>query len=165
MKDKYLSLLGLNDNPAVTEAVAQDKRDADLLLFRFLLFHWAVASTLMGIAYGTYLAGFIGGGVICAIGYAGYKFLRDTPYSSMILASCLMLFSALFIQQNLGRIEMHFHIFAALALMTRYKSFLPLTAAVVTIASHHLIFNYCQQVGATIGGLHDSGWLVGCVRR
>ena len=32
-----------------------------------------------------------------------------------------MAFSALFIQQQLGLIEMHFHVFAALALLVRYK--------------------------------------------
>ncbi len=152
LQETYRSLLGLNGNAAVEKAIAEDKQESDLLLFRFLLVHWVVASTLMGIGYGTYLAGFVVGGVICGIAWAAYKFLSGTPYSSMVIASCFMLFSALYIQQNMGRIEMHFHIFAALALMTRYKSFLPLTAAVVTIASHHIIFNYCQQIGFTLGG-------------
>ncbi len=152
LQETYKSLLGLNGNPAVESAIEKDKQESDLLLFRFLLVHWVVASTVMGFAYGTYMAGFVVGGVICGLAYAAYKFLSGTPYSSMIIASCFMLFSALYIQQNMGRIEMHFHIFAALALMTRYKSFLPLLAAVVTIASHHIIFNYCQQIGFTLGG-------------
>jgi len=65
----------------------------------------------------------------------------------MLMGMSLMLFSALFIQQNLGRIEIHFHIFAALALLIRYKDVKPLLAAVVTIAVHHVTLNYCQAMG------------------
>ena len=62
-----------------------------------------------------------------------------------------MLFSALFIQQSLGKIEIHFHVFAGLALLLRYRDMKPLLAGVVTAAVHHLAFNYCQQWGWAVG--------------
>jgi methyl-accepting chemotaxis protein len=64
----------------------------------------------------------------------------------------LMIFSAIFIQQHLGRIEMHFHIFAGLAFLLRYRDAVPILVATVTTALHHLIFNYCQVYGIELFG-------------
>lgn len=134
------------------DALQTDFINSDKLLLRILLIHWALASTVMGYAQGFYLMGFIGGGIICAIAYAAQKYLSDTAYPRIIMGTCLMLFSALFIQQNLGRIEIHFHIFAALALLIRYKDIKPLLAAVVTIATHHIALNYCQEFNVSLLG-------------
>lgn len=88
----------------------------------------------MSWAHGTYLLGFIGGGLIFGISFAACSSLAGTIYPGMIMAAGIMAFSGLYIQQGLGRIEMHFHVFAGLALVTCYKSLIPLVAAVVTIA-------------------------------
>ena len=102
----------------------------------------------MGIAHGTYLFGALGGGAaICGFAYASKRALTGTVYFRLIVAACLMLFSALYIQQNLGRIEMHFHVFVALAILARYKDILPQVSALSTILAHHLIINYCQGAG------------------
>lgn len=134
------------------EALQTDFISSDKLLLKILLIHWALASTVMGYAQGYYLMGFIGGSIICAIAYTAQKYLSDTAYPRVIMGTCLMLFSALFIQQNLGRIEIHFHIFAALALLIRYKDLKPLLAAVVTIALHHITLNYCQEFDVSLLG-------------
>ena len=55
----------------------------------------------------------------------------------------MMIFSAIYIQQHLGRIEMHFHVFIGLAFLLLYKDLIPLLTATLT-ALHHLAFSYCQ---------------------
>lgn len=55
-----------------------------------------------------------------------------------------MLFSLVFIQQHLGRIEMHFHVFIALAILTLYKDIVPVFVAAAATIVHHIIFNFLQ---------------------
>ena len=66
------------------------------------------------------------------------------------MAISLMLFSAIFIQQHLGRIEMHFHVFLAMPILIRYKDALPVIAAASTTIIHHLVFNYCQAYNISL---------------
>jgi len=134
----------------VRTAILEDNVRTDTIMMKILMAHWMLAFTVMGLEHGFYLAGFIGGGVICGLAYLGFYFFKGTVYSRMLMGICLMLFSALYIQQGLGRIEYHFHVFGALAFLIRYKDLRPLAAAVVTIAVHHLIFSYCQQFGVTL---------------
>ncbi len=136
----------------IREALNADFEMADTFMLKTMLAHWVMASTIMGVAHGYYLAGFIGGAIITGLAATAYHFLRGTIYSRLVMAVCLMLFSALFIQQSLGRIEYHFHVFGALAFLLRYKDIRPVVIAVVTIALHHLIFSYCQQFGVTVLG-------------
>ena len=138
--------------PAIERALQEDYEAADALMMRIVLAHWALASTIMGIEHGYYLAGFIGGGAITGIAWLGYRYLRGSVYSRILMGICFMLFSALYIQQSLGRIEYHFHVFSGLAFLIRYKDIRPLVAAVLTIALHHLVFNYCQQFGLSVFG-------------
>ncbi len=137
---------------AIEDALQRDFDATDTLMMRVVLAHWALAASVMGLAQGFYLAGFAGGAVITGIAWLGYRHLRGTVYSRMLMGVCLMLFSALYIQQSLGRIEYHFHVFIALALLIRYKDLRPLLAAVVTIATHHLVFSLCQESGLSLFG-------------
>lgn len=136
----------------IEAALHQDFLQADRFMLKTMLAHWVMASTIIGLAQGFYLAGFIGGAIITGLAATAYRYLRGTVYSRLIMAVCLMLFSALFIQQSLGRIEFHFHVFGALAFLLRYKDLKPVIIAVITIALHHLIFSYCQQFNMTILG-------------
>tara|TARA_B110000240_G_C13056164_1_gene265515 strand:- start:15 stop:350 length:336 start_codon:yes stop_codon:yes gene_type:complete len=45
---------------------------------------------------------------------------------------------------------MHFHIFAALGSVIRYKDIVPLLSATTTIALHHFVFNYCHVYDISI---------------
>ncbi len=146
-------LLSNNHRSTVVQSeLLKDYGRSNNFLMKILFAHWIMASTVMGYAHGFYLMGFIGGAVICSIAFIGFKFLPNTTYSRILMGVSLMLFSALYIQQHLGRIEIHFHIFAALAWLIRYKDLKPLLAAVVTVALHHLVFNYCQQFEVNILG-------------
>lgn len=60
--------------------------------------------------------------------------------TSISMAITSMGFSALIIHLGHGMIEMHFHIFAALALLTVFGSIWPVIAAAGLIAVHHIAF-------------------------
>jgi methyl-accepting chemotaxis protein len=64
-----------------------------------------------------------------------------------------MLFSAVMIQARMGLIEMHFHIFAALALTIIYRDWLPVVTAAGVIAVHHMLFTALQLAEAQVGGM------------
>jgi methyl-accepting chemotaxis protein len=130
-----------------------DFRDADTQLFIIVAAHWPVAVFLTALPHGTWLLGLAGGGLIVALAGAAWWFCRGQWPARVTLGVCLMLFSALFIEQNMGRIEYHFHIFAALALLIRYRDPTPLLVAAGVIAVHHLVFNYCQAAGLSVAGL------------
>lgn len=132
-------------NREISHGVKQNLKhsyvDTDKFMLKLLLIHWIVASTITAYAYSTYLLGFIGGAIIYGIAYASYATNPGSVWTRMTIASSFMAFSAIFIQQHMGLIEMHFHIFAALAFNIRYKDIAPTIAAVVTIALHHALFN------------------------
>ena len=65
---------------------------------------------------------------------------RSKLSTSVSIAISSMGFSALIIHLGHGMIEMHFHIFAVLALLTVFGSVWPVLAAAATIAVHHVTF-------------------------
>ncbi len=142
----------LNHYKKIQTSLLDDHRSTDNMMMKILLAHWAIAASVMGIAHGTYLFGAISGALICGFAYAAKRALTGSAYFRVIVAACFMLFSALYIQQNLGRIEMHFHVFVALAILARYKDILPQVSALTTILIHHLIINYCQGAGISALG-------------
>jgi signal transduction histidine kinase len=149
-------LLNRNTKPfsAKVEAALQaDFIKADKMMMILLLLHWLVASTVMAYSYGFYKLGFIGGGGVVLIAFLGYHFFRGTIFSRLIMGISFMIFSAIFIQQHLGRIEMHFHVFAALPILIRYKDISPIIVGAITISFHHLIFNYCQVYNVSLLGV------------
>jgi diguanylate cyclase (GGDEF)-like protein len=79
-----------------------------------------------------------------------------------MIAIAMMLFSVIFIQQYLGRIEFHFHIFIAMAILTLYKDIMPLIIAAFTTIAHHIIFNYLQLYEVDILGMPVMIFNYGC---
>ncbi len=146
----------------VKQNIDQSYIDADKFMLRLLLIHWIVASTVTAFTYSTYVLGFIGGGVVYGLAYAAYATNPGSLWSRMTMGAAFMAFSAIFIQQHMGRIEMHFHIFAALAFFLRYKCIAPTLAAVVTIALHHALFNAAQMYELSIAGTPLMVFNYGC---
>ncbi|WP_340103181.1 methyl-accepting chemotaxis protein [Rhodohalobacter sp. 8-1] len=124
----------------------------DQFMLKLLLIHWIVASTVIAIAFSTYLLGFVGGGLIFGTAYGVYKLNPGSLLSRMTMGAAFMAFSMLFIQQHLGRIEMHFHIFVSLAFLIRYKDIAPVLAATLTTAVHHALFNAAQDAELAFAG-------------
>jgi methyl-accepting chemotaxis protein len=130
----------------------EDFRAADRQFMMILGLHWFAAAVPIGIHTGAWLLGLIGGGLIMALAGVAFTLTAGKRASRVTLAMCLMLFSVLFIEQSLGRIEYHFGIFAGLALLLRYRDPSPLFAAAGLIAVHHVVFNYCQAAGVELFG-------------
>lgn len=134
--------------------------DRQMLLI--LLAHVPVVGLLVPIGYGTHAFALVASLLVGALAIAGYYLIRGTRASSCLFAACLMLFSAIMIQAQMGRIEMHFHIFSALALVIIYRDWLPVVVAAVTISVHHLLLTGLQLAEVQMGGMPLMIFNYGC---
>lgn len=117
---------------------------ADKVMVGLLILQWFIATFLTSILYDTYYYGFFGGGLVVIPILILYPFLKGEAFFRYFIAIAMMLFSVIFIQQYLGRIEMHFHVFITMAVLTLYKDIFPLLVGALTTIFHHLAFNYLQ---------------------
>lgn len=131
-------------------------------LFRLLLAHVPVVALLVPWGYGTQSFAITASLAIGILAVAGYAMLRGTRACGVLFSMCLMLFSATMIQAQLGRIEMHFHIFAALALTIAYRNWLPVLAAAALIAFHHVVLTAMQLSEVTLAGMPVMLFNYGC---
>ncbi|MAL17496.1 MAG: hypothetical protein CL670_15100 [Balneola sp.] len=136
--------------------------DTDRFMIKLLALHWVIAATITAIPYSTYLLGIVGGGVIFGVAFLAFRINPGSVWSRMTIGAALMAFSVLFIQQNLGKIELHFHIFVALAFLLRYKDIAPVLTAAVTIAVHHVLFNAAQMYELSVAGTPIMVFDYGC---
>ncbi|ADR34444.1 integral membrane sensor hybrid histidine kinase [Sulfuricurvum kujiense DSM 16994] len=125
--------------------------EADKLMMWILLIHAFVAIFVTANYYNTYWLGIVGSAVILTLCSAAFILLRGTLWFRLIAAVAIMLFSAIYIQQHLGRIEMHFHVFIGLAILTIYKDVVPMFIATAAILIHHLLFNWMQSLHVILG--------------
>ena len=146
------------------EVEIRERTDRQMLLI--LLAHIPVVGLLVPMGYGTTTFALIASLLVGGLATAGFFTMRGTRALSSLFAICLMLFSAIMIQAQLGRIEMHFHIFAALALVIIYRDWLPVVVAAGTIAVHHLALTGLQLSGASFGNMalmifnYDCSWSI-----
>ncbi len=158
------NLLGNYSNlsPLVQNNLTNESKKSDRAFLFIFIGNWIVVSFITSLSYDTYFLGIIGGAVLTAIAFAGYKFFAGSLASRVLIGILIMGFPIIMIQQHLGRIEMHFHIFVLLAFMTLYKDILPIIAATLTIAVHHLLFTYLQLSEASIGDVAIIVFNYGC---
>ncbi|BFN12720.1 methyl-accepting chemotaxis protein [Marinobacter sp. EVN1] len=145
------------DDLAKEQALVTDRQ----MLF-ILLAHVPVVGLWVPWGYGTHGFALAASVLVGVVALAGYYLLRGTRASSVLFAACLMLYSAIMIQAQMGRIEMHFHIFSALALVIIYRDWVPVVAAAVTIAAHHLLLTALQLSEAEVGGMPLMIFNYGC---
>ena len=149
-----------------THFATEDRLRTDRQMLFILLAHIPVVALLVPIGFNTF--GFAIGASLLAGAITGvsYGLLRGTRALSVVFAAGLMVFSAIMIQAQMGRIEMHFHIFAAMALLIIYRDWLPVVTAAAVIAGHHLAFTGLQMSGVGIADLpvtifnHKVSWSV-----
>jgi signal transduction histidine kinase/CheY-like chemotaxis protein len=144
---KIISLIFKNES---NYDLREEHLQSDKVMMWIILIHAFVAIFVTSQYYETYTIGIISSGLILTISGISYLTLAGTLYFRLIMAVSLMFFSAIFIQQHLGRIEMHFHVFIALAILTIYKDLIPMLLASLVTAIHHLFFNYLQFMNFTI---------------
>ncbi|MCX6074308.1 MAG: ATP-binding protein [Campylobacterales bacterium] len=144
------------------ELLNADYREADKNMMWILLGHAFFAIFVTSSYYGTYMLGIVGSMVILSISALSYILLRGTLWFRLITAVAIMLFTAIYIQQHLGRIEMHFHVFIGLAILTIYKDTLPMWMASAAIIVHHFLFNYLQSQNLYLGDAPIMVFSYGC---
>lgn len=158
----FFPFFNLHLNGKLEPFLKEDYLRYDRFMLYLILIHWITATTITSLAYGTQLMGLAIGGIITAASVLAYLRFRGTRTFRLTAAIALISFSALFIQQHLGRIELHFHVFVALAFLTIYKDYFPLlTGALVTII-HHFLFNLLQSVDAAFLGMPILIFNYGC---
>ncbi|WP_404365081.1 methyl-accepting chemotaxis protein [Marinobacter sp.] len=145
-----------------TEHAVKSREKTDRYMLFLLLAHVPVVGFLVPWGYGTLTFALVTSICLAAISSVGFALLKGTRAFSSLVAMALMLFSVIMIQTQMGRIEMHFHIFAALAFLLVYKDWLPVVVAALTIAVHHFLFTALQLNEATLGGLPIMIFSYGC---
>ena len=115
-------------------------------------------------------AGFMGGGYAAAAAAMGFalagaltaSMFKGTRASSCAMGAMLMLQTACAIHVFNGRLELHFGVFVALAMMLIYADWVPIVAAAGTIAVHHIAFYFAQRAhwGVIAYPTDDASFLV-----
>lgn len=135
---------------------------ADRVMLVLFVIQWMAITFVTSMTYQTYLYGFIGGGLITLASFLIYREYQGTRLMRITAAIAMMLFSVIVIQQHLGRIEMHFHVFIAMAILSLYKDIVPVAVAGVTTLLHHLVFNFLQQYEISFFGMPVVVFNYGC---
>jgi methyl-accepting chemotaxis protein len=150
----------------IAEQRSKDLLRYDKIVFMILLAHLPVVMFLVPLGYGTSGFAITAGILVGALATTSYFLLRGTVAFGMVAAALLMVFSAVMIQAQLGRIEMHFHIFSSLALLLIYRNWLPIITAALVTAVHHLIFTALQLNELSFGDIplmlfnYDCNWSI-----
>lgn len=140
----------------------QDRLRTDRLMLFILLAHVPVVALLVPLGYDTYFFAIVASLLVGVLSALAYATLRGTAGCSILFSICLMLFSAIMIQAQMGRIEMHFHIFSALALLIIYRSWTTVVAGALFIAVHHLVLTGLQMSEVALGQMPLMIFSYGC---
>lgn len=134
---------------------------ADRFMLRLggLLF---TASLGLAFWYGTWGAALIIGGSTLVATFVLVQLAAGQALTRAVMGASLMVYAALHIHQAHGMIEFHFGIFAFLAALLYYRDWIPIVAAALAVAVHHLTFFALQEQGTTVWVLPqtDDGWWV-----
>ncbi len=146
----------------VEQQMYQQYVKADKTMLQLLAAQWLIASSLSAMSYHTYIFGFISGGIIFLIPLLLFKKHKGTRFYRNIIALCMMSFSTIYIQQHLGRIEMHFHVFVMMAFLSYYNDYTAIVTATVHTLVYHILFTYLQIHSVTIGDMPLVVYNYGC---
>ena len=144
---------------AMDSFLTESRRSADRLLSTVLLLHVPVA---LGMAawYGTWGTAILVAAIAAGIPFVVARRQPGTPISRHLVGIGFMTFSALFIHQAQGVIELHFHIFASLAFLLAYRDWKVPVSAAAFIAVHHVLFHVLQHNGFPVFVLNHHGGFV-----
>ena len=126
---------------AAHETLHTIRAGADRALAWLIVAHFPV---VLGVAavHGTWWAALLVGAPLAAVPFWLARTKAGALVTRLTIAVAFMGMSALLIHQSHGMVELHFHIFAALAFLLIYRDWrVPVVAAAV-IAVHHLVLNF-----------------------
>jgi len=131
--------------PKFSQLRQDEYERSDTFMLKLIFIHWVLVSLGGMFLFHEYYLGNIGGGLLYFISWYAYKHYRGSQLFRNLVAIVLLTFSIIMIQQSMGRLEMHFHIFVALSFLIIYRDMKNITVAALYIMVHHLIFNYLQE--------------------
>lgn len=152
------------DLSRINEVFGREMLRMDRFMVLFVAAHWPVAALLVPWGYGTHMLGLVAGGGASLLAVVGFFLLRGQLALRVLNGTLLMVFSSLFITQQFGRIEMHFHIFGCLAFLIMYRDWRVYVGPVLYVVLHHGLGNYCQSNGIELAGIpiitfnYGAGW-------
>jgi signal transduction histidine kinase/CheY-like chemotaxis protein len=135
---------------------------SDTLMLKLVFFHWMLVSLSGIFLFHDFYLGPVGGGVLFFLSAFAYRHYRGSQLFRCLMAIVLLTYSIILIQQSMGRLEMHFHIFVALSFLIIYRDMKSITGGALFIILHHLIFNYLQAYGVTLFGTPVVVFNYGC---
>jgi methyl-accepting chemotaxis protein len=143
----------MQEQQATSELEVKDFQASDKIMLIILSLHLPLVYFLVPWGFNTHLQGAIPATLVVLASFAAYKSAAGSLFSRAVIAASFMVMSMVFIMQQMGRLEMHFHIFAALAFMIIWRDWrVPVVAAAV-IAVHHAASVPLQLSEATFGGI------------
>ncbi|WP_049722654.1 methyl-accepting chemotaxis protein [Gilvimarinus polysaccharolyticus] len=143
-----------------SENSPQAKNDQSVLIILLIQVPILLLSGMLGA--GLFWFSVIGAVVLGGASIGCYVLLRGHWILSIAFAILMMSFSGLLIQSQMGMIEMHFHIFAMMAVFLIYEDWRPIIAALLTVAVHHISFTALQMTGADFAGVPLIAFAVEC---
>jgi methyl-accepting chemotaxis protein len=144
--------------PTASSLLHDARCRADRLLGWLLAGHLVLALGLAPL-YGTWTAALVAGVLLSAVPCALAWRRPGAPSTRFTVSAALMGYSAVFIHQTHGLVEMHFHVFASLAFLLAYRDWRAPVVAAGVIAGHHVAFHLLQHAGAPVWLLnHDAGF-------
>lgn len=153
----------MKDNSFLIEQrIKEENIQADRVMLILLFIQWVIASSLSALTYKMYLFGFVSGGITFIIPFWLYFKYKGTSFYRQLIALAMMSFSIIYIQQHLGRIEMHFHVFVAMAFLAYYKDYAVIITATLHTVLYHLLFTYLQLHGFSLAGMPLMIYNYGC---
>jgi methyl-accepting chemotaxis protein len=122
------------------QAKSADPFKRDKIVFSVVLAHVPLCG-IVGAFCGHLLIGLIVSAVAAALGAAAFTALRGTRAFRACAGALLMLDSAALIAASGGVLAVHFHVFIVITFLILYFDWLPIVAATITIALHHVLGN------------------------
>ena len=129
--------------PTPADALTAVRARADRVLVLLLLAHIPIG---LGVAmvYGEWVAAVIGAVFSGAAWLLAHNHAGELR-TRVFVAVAFMVWSSVLIHQSHGMIEVHFHVFGALAFLLLYRDWRVLMVAAAVIAFHHLLFHELQH--------------------
>ena len=143
-------------------ALSVERKKVDKLMYLILMAHLPFTMFLAPWGYDTQVFAIVASVLVAVLVSVGYVTARGTRIFSVVVATALMLNSAILIQAQLGRIEMHFHIFVALAFLLAYRDALPVLVAAGVGAVHHVVLTFFQLNSVALADMPIMLFNYGC---
>lgn len=144
------------------ERLRADFLKADKFMVIIGVIAFLTVALITSVRYSTYQFGMINGAVALGLVVLSYIGFRGTLMGRTINGIALSIFPMIMIQQQLGMIEMHFGLFVIAAFLAIYKDIIPIIAATVAVAFHHIVFFVLQLNQASMFGMDVIVFSSGC---